>query len=337
MIAGGDFLLGLEIGGTKLQLGLGRGNGCIDALERRPVDPARGAQGILERISEAYGALRMRLGLAPDQVVAAGVGFGGPVDSGRGIVTRSYQIDGWENFPLADWIGHRLGIATVSVQNDADTAGLGEARFGAGVGFSPLLYVTIGSGIGGGLILDGRIYRGAGAGALEIGHLWVVDRTSSDKEILKLEDIASGWAIDAAARGFAERQIAEGRTDWLVLELAGGDLSRINAGLVAEAARRGDFEADFILTKAVHAMSHALNQAVTLLAPNRIILGGGVSLIGEDFWLGPIRQQLSLQVFPPFRNTFDLVAATLGEEVVIHGALALARDALIDRAGVGRA
>jgi glucokinase len=147
---------------------------------------------------------------------------------------------------------------------------------------------------------------------------------------LKLEHIASGWAIDAAARRFAERQLADGRTDWPVLALAGGDPSRINAATVAQAARAGDFEAGFILTRAVHAMALALNQAITLLAPRRIVLGGGVSLIGEDLWFGPIREQLSLNVFPPFRDTFDLVPAALGEEVVVHGALALARDTLGD-------
>jgi glucokinase len=330
-MADDPLLVGIEIGGTKLQIGLGRGDGRIVALERRAVEPRRGAQGVLDQLAEACETLQARAGLAGGSVAAAGVGFGGPVDSARGVVTRSYQVDGWEGFPLAEWLRHRLGVATVAVQNDADTAGLGEARFGAGVGASPLLYVTIGSGIGGGLILDGRIYRGAGAGALEIGHLWIVDRNSSDLDVLKLEDIASGWAIDAAARRFAERQLADGRADWPVLELAGGDPSRINAATVAQAARAGDFEAGFILKRAVHAMALALNQAVTLLAPRRIILGGGVSLIGEDLWFGPIREQLALNVFPPFRGTFDLVPAALGEEVVGHGALALARDALVDR------
>jgi glucokinase len=110
--------------------------------------------------------------------------------------------------------------------------------------------------------------------------------------------------------------------------MADGNPARIEAAMVAEAAKSGDLEASFILGKAVFAMSHALNQAVTLLAPHRIVLGGGVSLIGEDFWLGPIRNQLNVSVFPPLRDTFDVVPAALGEKVVIHGALALARDAL---------
>src|SRR5262249_18674308 len=152
-------------------------------------------------------------------------------------------------------------------------------------GLSPILYVTIGSGIGGGLIIDGQIYRGGGAGALEIGHIWVIDRMSSDQDVLKLEDVASGWAIASAAREFAARTPASaGAQPWLVLQLAGGDPACITPAVVAEAARRGDQEASFLLSRAVGAMAVGLNQAVTLVAPRRIVLGGGVSLIGDDLW-----------------------------------------------------
>jgi glucokinase len=322
-------LLGIEIGGTKLQLGLGHGDGSLMAIERRPVDPAARAAGILAQIPEALTAL---LGArSPDdrEISAAGIGFGGPVDAARGVVTTSHQVAGWDAFGLTAWVREQLGVWPVVLQNDADTAGLGEARYGAGVGLSPILYVTIGSGIGGGLIIDGRIYRGGGAGALEIGHIWVVDRMSSDQDVLKLEDVASGWAISRAARVFAARAAAIGASEpWTVLRLAGGDSSLITPAMVAEAARQGDQEASFILAKAVSAMAIALNQAVTLIAPRRIILGGGVSMIGEDLWFQPIRAQLDLNVFPPFRGTFDVVPAALGEAVVVHGALALAYDAL---------
>ncbi|MDR3638097.1 MAG: ROK family protein [Isosphaeraceae bacterium] len=321
-------LLGVEIGGTKLQLGLGHGDGRIVALERLAVAPAEGARGILEQMAQAIGTLLARTSAGRGEIRAVGVGFGGPVDSARGVVTKSHQIEGWEDFSLVNWFEEHTGAPAVSLHNDADTAGLAEARFGAGVGRSPVLYVTIGSGIGGGLIIDGKIYRGAGAGALEIGHLWVVDRSNCDLDVIRLEDLASGWAIDRAARSYAQRMLSDGPSDWPPLALAGGDPWRIDARHLAEAARDGDRESNYLLAKAAGAVANALNQAVTLLAPRRIILGGGVSLIGEDLWLGPIRQQLDAQVFPPFRGTFDLVPAALGETVVVQGALALARDAL---------
>ncbi len=172
------WLLGIEIGGTKLQLGLGRGDGVIVALERRTVNPAQGAEGIRTQIKDA---LRVLLEANSDKLglpQSVGIGFGGPVDAARGVVVTSHQVNGWDAFPLASWVRETLNIPSVSLQNDADTAALGEARFGAGVGFSPVLYVTIGSGIGGGLIVDGSIYRGNGAGAVEIGHLWINDTDS---------------------------------------------------------------------------------------------------------------------------------------------------------------
>jgi glucokinase len=323
---GDEWLLGVEIGGTKLQLGLGRGDGRVRALERRTIVPGNGAEGILGQIVEAYGPLLASAGLARQDVRAAGIGFGGPVDALRGVVTTSHQIAGWDDFPLADWTRRELDVDHVAVENDADTAGLAEARFGAGAGCSPVLYLTVGSGIGGGLIIDGRIYRGAGAGALEIGHLWVIDRSNSDLGVVTLESAASGWAIGSAARRYAERLAPRVRHDWPVLRAAGGDPAAITAEHVATAARAGDREARLLLDRAVHAMANALGQAVTLVAPRRIILGGGVSMVGEDLWLGPIRRHLNACVFPPFRGTFDLLGAALGEAVVVQGALALARD-----------
>jgi glucokinase len=319
-------LLGLEIGGTKLQLGLGTADGQLLALRRFTVVPEAGAPGILAQITAALDPLLADAGARRDSIEAAGIGFGGPVDTERGIVTTSYQISGWDGFPLVDWVRAHMGIARVALHNDADTAGLGEAGFGAGVGLSPILYVQVGSGIGGGLIVDGRIYRGAGLGAVEIGHLWIDD--PHDPPGQTLEQRASGWAIGAKGRSCLARQIESGRTPGPLAQLAQGDPERIDAALVAEAAARGDPEAAAVLQSATRAMARGLAHAITLLAPRRVILGGGVSLIGEAQWFQPIRQALEPWVFPPFRSHYDLVPAALGERVVVLGALALAQHAL---------
>ncbi len=312
-------LLGIEIGGTKLQLGRGAGDGRIADLVRLAVDPAKGAEGIRTQILDAFAPWR-------GQVVAAGIGFGGPVDADRGIVTTSNQIAGWDGFPLVQWARDVLKVPHVVLQNDADTAALGEARFGAGAGLSPILYVNSGSGIGGGLVIDGQIYRGSGVGAIEIGHLWIVDEESMDRDVLTLEKAASGWAIASEGRRIVERA-RDGREATLMTGLCGADPERVTAQVVAKAAELGDSQANAILQRSVRAMAQGLAHAVTLLSPRRIILGGGVSLIRDDLWLDPIRKALAEKVFPPFRGTYDVVTATLGEEVVIHGALALAADA----------
>ncbi|HWE38956.1 MAG TPA: ROK family protein [Isosphaeraceae bacterium] len=317
------WLLGIEIGGTKLQVGLGRGDGTIAQLRKVAVEPARGASGILEQVRREADHVAWLAETTRDQVVSVGIGFGGPVDAEAGVALTSFQVPGWDDFPLADWVRRELGVEHVAIQNDADTAGLGEDRFGAGVGRSPLVYVTIGSGIGGGLVLDGRIYRGSGRGAMEIGHLPViVADLDGDERRAELEQVASGWSIAAAGRRALE---TTGLASTLA-DLCDGDPAQVTAEVVAFAAGLGDKASRHILDAAVAAMAQALAATVTLLAPQRIILGGGVSQIGDDLWFAPIRRALDPLVLPPFRGTFDLVPARLGQDVVVHGALALARD-----------
>jgi glucokinase len=311
----GRLLLAVEIGGTKLQLALGRSDGSIVALERRVIQPEAGATGILAQIAETYPLLLQQDGARGEKPIAVGIGFGGPVDVPSGITLLSHQIAGWENFPLAQWFARDIGVARVVVGNDADVAGLGEARFGAGVGFDPVFYVTIGSGIGGGLILNRRVYAGSAGGAAEIGHLWVEGLEGASR----LEDLASGWAIGRRAR-------ARLRPGSALDRIVGGDAARVDAVAVAQAAREGDLDARAVLEQATEALGTALAHVVTLLGPRRIILGGGVSLLGEEQWFAPIRERLASRCFPPFRGSYDVVPAALGEAVVLHGALALASD-----------
>jgi glucokinase len=320
--------LGIEIGGTKLQLGIGQGQGSLLALDRLRVDPSRGAAGILEQIKDAVPRLFAKAKLDRRQIQSAGIGFGGPVDVQNGRIQKSFQIKGWDDFPLAGWIGEHLGIPRVVLENDADTAGMAEARFGAGRGRSPLLYLTVGSGIGGALILDQQIYRGSGQGATEVGHLLVPETTPTGIRLRELEQVASGWGIAGAACKLARWQLQNGQGNWAVLAQAGGQPDEITTANVADAARMADPDALAILDHATTALAFAVTQAVTLLAPQRIVLGGGVSLIGEELWFDPIRRLVDKDVFGPCRGRFDIVPAGLGEEVVVHGALALARDSL---------
>ena len=182
-----NHFLGLEIGGTKLQLVVGDETANIIERRRLAVDRARGAPGIRAQIAAALPELTMRW-----KIAATGVGFGGPVDGKTGRIACSHQIEGWSDFPLGAWLGERTGTP-VWVDNDANVAALGEARRGAGVGFNPVFYVTLGSGVGGGLVVDGKIYHGASPGESEIGHLRL------DRDGTLLEARCSGWA-DAKVR-----------------------------------------------------------------------------------------------------------------------------------------
>src|SRR5215831_3522681 len=184
--------LGIEIGGTKLQLGLGAGDGVITALWRGTVNPAEGSEGIRKQIVAAVPELLAKASLDRGLLRGVGIGFGGPTDDASQTVIKSHQIEGWDGFPLADWVSDLVGVPAV-LCNDADVAGLAEALFGAGKGLSPIFYITVGTGVGGGLIIDGEIYRGVGRGAAEIGHIYVADtRDEAEGLAATVEDIASG-------------------------------------------------------------------------------------------------------------------------------------------------
>ncbi|MSQ94545.1 MAG: ROK family protein [Gemmataceae bacterium] len=298
--------LGIEIGGTKLQLGLGDGVGVIHALWRGTVVPADGADGIRRQIQQAIPDLLANAKRKRAELRGVGIGFGGPVDDATRTVIKSHQIVGWDGFPLADWIADLVGVPAV-LGNDADVAGFAEALFGAGKGLSPIFYITIGSGIGGGLIINGEIYRGCGRGAAEIGHLRLTGRQGS---MIRLEDMASGWGMQN-----------------LWAELSGVGESP-TAAEIAQQAAKGDALARHLVELAIDRLAEGVCHVIALLGPRRIVVGGGVSLMGEDLLFSPLRTLVARRVFKPFADCYDIVPAALGEEVVVHGVLALARKRL---------
>jgi glucokinase len=319
--------LGIEIGGTKLQLGVGPGDGTLAGLWRGSVDVAAGADGIRRQILAAVPELLQKANIDRVQLRGVGIGFGGPVDDATRTVIKSHQIGGWDNFPLADWIAEMVGLPA-ALGNDADCAGLAEALFGAGKGLSPIFYITIGSGIGGGLIIDGEIYRGSGRGAAEIGHLRMMVQDDSGERAYHptiLEHVSSGWGIEQRFRRQASRNP---QTLYALLQLVEGNPDRINAQIVAQAAALGDQAVSGMLVISWRCLAEAISQVIALVAPRRIVIGGGVSFMGEKLLFEPLRKMVAEAVFKPFADCYDIVPAALGEEVVIHGALALARKRL---------
>src|SRR4051794_24137692 len=197
-------------------------------------------------------------GIDRGQLRGVGIGFGGPVDDATRTVIKSHQIEGWDGFPLADWIGELVSLPAV-LGNDADVAGLAEALFGAGKGHSPIFYITIGSGIGGGLILDGEIYRGCGRGAAEIGHLRVPSVSMSGVQRILVEDTASGWGIESEARRQGEIRGNDEATQRLRSVLK-GDWQSLETRHLADAARHQDRFAWEVLNPAWECLAEAICQ-----------------------------------------------------------------------------
>ena len=305
--------LGIEIGGTKLQVGVGAADGVLSGLWRGTVDVAVGPDGIRKQIAAAVPELLATSGIDRAALRGVGIGFGGPVDDSNQTIIKSHQIDGWDGFPLADWISDLVGLPA-ALGNDADVAGLAEALHGAGKGLSPIFYITVGSGIGGGFIIDGQIYRGCGRGAAEIGHLQIYDESYS----FPLEELASGWGMEQQADSRPSIRRTLGLTD----------TQRLTVQQIVAAADQENSDAAELLNLAVQFLAEAICHVITLLCPRRIVIGGGVSLLGEMRFFKPLRRQVALYKFKPFAGLTDIVPAALGEAVVVHGALALARQRL---------
>ena len=329
--------LGIEIGGTKLQLGVGQGDGCeLFELEQVQIDPTQGAAGILEHIQRAGHRLLER-----QEVTRIGIGFGGPVDVARGLVTKSHQIAGWDQMPLVDWCQRTLGLPT-RMDNDCNVAALAEARFGAGRGHRAVFYVTVGTGVGGGLVIDGDLFGSDRPAIAEIGHLR--PDPQNDLPDATVESVASGWGIVSGAisrlrQNPSQQQNAQTEQKngpnlrgnqaqppaglWARCH---GDLDRLTAEIVAGAARDGEPLALEVMQTATNTLGWAIAQVITLLAPNIIVIGGGVSKIGQAMFFEPLKREARRYVFPPLAGSFQIVPATLGDRVVVHGALALAAD-----------
>jgi glucokinase len=314
--------LAIEIGGTKLQLAAGQGGGApLAELRRLDIVAAGGAGGILRQIEAAAPPL-----VARHRPASIGIGFGGPVQGRAGRVVKSHHVEGWDDFPLADWCRQQLGLPTV-IGNDCDVAALAEASFGAGQGSDPVFYVTVGTGIGGGLVVGGRIYHGHGNAAAEIGHLrFGLDACQPEQNI---ESLAAGWGIAASAARWLRERNADSQSESATLDAEDllrrcGQLDQLTARIVADAAGDGNALAHAVLEQATTALGWAIAQVITLVSPQVVVIGGGVSLIGEKLFFAPVRQAVARYVFPPLAGSYQVVPARLGEEVVLHGALALA-------------
>ncbi len=336
--------LGIEIGGTKLQLGVGSGESPeMAAMVRLDIDPRRGAAGILEQIESAGTAL-----LQKHSIERIGIGFGGPVNALTGVVTKSHQVGGWENVPLGRWCEETLGRPT-RIGNDCDVAALAEAKYGAARGAGSMFYVTVGTGGGGGGVVGGRLHGAGRPAVAEIGHLR--PGLHDDRPDMTVESHASGWGIAAAAvarmtgqvsrpldsvRPNAEQpresvrerleHVKQTEEEYIadLVQRCSGDTDQLTAKMVAQAAGDGNEVAREVLAHASQVLGWAIAQVITLLAPEVIVVGGGVSLIGEQFFFAPLRGEVARYVFPPLKDSYRIAAAELGEEVVVHGALALA-------------
>lgn len=313
-----DLVIGVEIGGTKLQAALGTRDGEILERERGAAPASEGAGAILSWFDLSVPRLLKAAKARDAKVAGIGVGFGGPVETATGKALTSHQVGGWSGYPLRRHFEERFGLPA-HVGNDANVSGWAEYCRGAGMGTRTFVYMNIGSGIGGAFVVDGRLHDGQGYGAAEIGHTYVPDWSREEPgAFAKLEDLCSGWAIEKRVRATAKLEV-----NTPLYSLTNGEPGVATCAMLGEAARNGDMFALAELERVAQSIGIALANVIALIHPERIALGGGVSLLG-DVLIDPIRDQLKHLAFQPFAGRYAIVPCALGEDVVLVGALLLA-------------
>jgi len=278
--------LAIDIGGTKFTMAVFEGD-RMALRESRSTDRDAGRDWMLDQIRAIAQGWQLEWRLE-----RCGIGFGGPVRFAEQRVALSTHVGGWQDFALPAWIEQELALPAV-MDNDANVGALGEAVFGAGAGCTPLFYMTLSTGIGGGLVVDGDIYRGADSWAGEIGHLSVRP---------------DGPQCLCGARGCLERMCGG-----LWLEADHGRPAR-------QLLQKPEFVRRYVIDLAL-----GLKAAIMLLNPARIVIGGGISKAGEALF-GPLREELGRQITAWSGARIDVKPAALGDDSVLRGALALARQ-----------
>lgn len=314
----GQFVIGVDLGGTKILTALAGMEGHVMAEVKLPTEAGGGQPHVLGQIVRSVEQVLAVAKVTPEQVRGLALGAPGPLDTKLGIIHFAPNLD-WHDVPIRQVLEQRLSIP-VLLDNDANLAALGEHVYGAGRGEANMVYITVSTGIGGGLILDGRLYRGFADGAGEIGHMTVLP----DGPLCGcgnrgcLEALASGTAIARDARDLA----ACGRGEQ-ILAAAGGELTNITAITVATAAAAGDTVAASIIAQAVRYLGIGIANIINLLNPSLVVLGGGVMGIGELVWQN-LRLEFQARAPEAVKTSARLAAAELGGRAGVMGAVALA-------------
>ncbi len=309
-------VIGVDVGGTKVAAGLVDSAGTIHARSRTPMVATDAALG-LAAVAEAIRELTSN-GASPHKIPAIGICAPGPLNPVTGVIINPPNLPAWHDYPLATELA-RIYDAPVTIDNDANAAALAEAKWGAGRGHRNVFYATIGTGIGTGIIFDGKIYHGRTGSAAEGGHMGI-DPNGPLCPCGKrgcIELLASGPAIARRAR----HKLAD-NPDSLLLELAGGNIQSITSEIVSQAHAAGDLVAKKVLDETLDLLAYWLGNIVDLLEPDVIVIGGGVSSMLAPF-LGDIRDRWKGATLNPFPHQIPIVLAHYKEDAGIAGAAAL--------------
>jgi glucokinase len=307
--------LAIDIGGTKILAALVSPQGDIISQEYCLTLAHEGVEAVINRLLTTASNTLDKANMEISQLEGLGIATAGALDTKRGIVTASPNLPGWHNVPLKDIITEKLGV-NVYLMNDANAAALAEYLLGAGRGAHNMIYITVSTGIGGGVIINGRLYSGVDGCAGEIGHM-TIDVNGPKCNCGNsgcLEVLASGMAVAKEAI----TRVRRGESSQLS-ELVAGKLEDIDARIVGIAASRGDPLAFDIIAKAANYLGVGMVNLVNIFNPERIIVGGGMSHLG-DMLLEPARRVVRERAFQLAAQSVSIIPSQLGDNAGVIGA-----------------
>lgn len=311
--------LGIDVGGTKVALAVGDERGTVLARRRRPTEPSGDPRADLARIVDDAHALLDEAGLAATDLATVGVSLPGPLDPELGVILSPPNLPGWDRLQVREPLA-RAFDRPVILENDANAAALAEWRFGAGRGFEHLVYLTMSTGVGGGLILGGRLHRGVRCSAGEVGHVpieWQGEPCSCGMRGC-LEAYVGGAAWERHLRRVtpADGEVAR----------RAGRIDRVRPEHLVESARAGDSFALAEMDRWVELVARGVVQIVFTLAPQAIVLGTIAVAAGEELCFRPLRERVARFTWPHMSRDLQLRPAALGDRLPYLAGLAVALE-----------
>lgn len=319
-----NHLLGIDIGGTKCAVTYGRcKENSVEIVDKLRFDTTD-VHETLEHLLFCTDDLMKRHGLSANNTAAIGISCGGPLDSKRGIILSPPNLPGWDHIEIVKLFQDRFGIPT-AIQNDANACALAEWKFGAGIGSQNMIFLTFGTGLGAGLILNGRLYAGTNDNAGEVGHIRLSDYGPVGYgKSGSFEGFCSGGGIRQLAISRAKERLQMGLS---VSWCPNGELEAINARMVADAARAGDELALEVYRESARQLGRGLAFLVDILNPEKIVIGS-IYTRCEDLMAPYVVQVLEREALPLANAVCRVVPAALGEAIGDYAALSVAAASL---------
>lgn len=317
-------LLGVDIGGTKCAVTLGLSkDGDIDIKDKLAF-PTTDVEDTITHIESSIEEVFKRNSLISKDVSAIGISCGGPLDSSTGVIMSPPNLPGWDNIPIVSILSEKFGVPA-AVHNDANACALAEWKFGAGKGCRNMVFMTFGTGLGAGLVLDGKLYTGTNDNAGELGHIRLEEYGPVGYgKSGSFEGFCSGGGIRQLAQSFVKERSQMGiEVSWC----PDGDPDKITAKTVAEAARAGDPLASEILEISARHLGKGLSIVIDILNPELIVIGS-IYARNEDIMKPYVEKILSREALPLANKVCRIVPAALGESIGDYAALSVAADIL---------